>query len=116
MICYFIGRFVINQLVKRCARFPRARKIGLWAYESSYFVSCWMAALKLFMESYFDLAMCAAVAGYGMFQLPRGQDFSTLFNTKDDALASSLTIIYAFLTVVAPFIGYFIIIRNLPNL
>jgi amino acid permease len=75
-----------------------------------------MAFLKLYIESYFDLAMCSALAALAMMEIPLGQSFKSLFENPDDAMNNGFTMIYSVLVLLTPYIGYKIIVNNLGNL
>jgi len=62
LVVYYFGRWFLNTLARCCAKSKRMRKVGIYAHETSYVGNFLYAFLKLNIESYFDLAMCAALA------------------------------------------------------
>ena len=103
---YYIGRYILNSFAKSYPSSRTIRKIGIYAYEQSYLGNFWMAFLKLTVESYFDLAMCSALAALAMMEVPRGTNFSSFFQTGSDAMNNTFTIFYTILSLITPFVAY----------
>ena len=116
LFSFTIGKFILNTLARCCSRWKRMRKIGIWAYESSYIKNLWRDNLKLFVESYFDLAMCAALADLAFLEIPYGTDFITMFDTRDNAMSNGFSLLFTFLGIIVPLIAYRGIINNLHDL
>ena len=60
--------------------------------------------------------MCVVLSVLSFIEIPVGTDFKTLFEKKDDAMNSSITLIFVLLVVVSPYIGYIGIKNNFKNL
>ena len=113
---YSFGRYLLNSMARCCPTSVRCRKLGIYAYEASYTGNLWTSTVKLFIESFFDLTMCAMLANLSFLEIPKGASFASLFSNRDDAISSTLSLLYTLLVLVAPVIGYFSIKRNLGNL
>ena len=112
LVLYYLSRFLLNSFAKSCPSSSRMRKVGIYAYEASYLRNFWMAFLKLYVESYFDLAMCSALAALAMLEVPRGYNFAEFFRRPDDAMNNTFTILYTFICLITPYVGYKIITSN----
>lgn len=119
LILYYFLKAIINRIAVHCSRKPMARKIGIWAYEKSYKKTMWQAALKLFIECYFDLTMCVMLSVLSFFELG-DEGFMSLFTSpkmnKSDKMATVLTLVYSLLIIVVPIWGYIGIKSNLKSL
>ena len=56
---YEIVMSAINYLAVKCSGWYWARKVGMSVYSKSYWKNFKDGGIKLFIESYFDLAMCS---------------------------------------------------------
>jgi len=72
LVLYYLGKYLLNSIAKLCPSYKYSRFVGIWAYENSYKGSLWIASLKLFIESYFDLTMCAAISLLSFMEIPKG--------------------------------------------
>jgi ABC-type sulfate transport system permease component len=61
MLVYYLLVWILNLLAVHFKKSKTWREIGIWLYEKSFVHSFKQACFKLFIESYFDLAMCAAM-------------------------------------------------------
>lgn len=59
IVSYYVGGYVINHICKKFYWFRFARKIGIRVYQQSYYQQIKFGIMKLFMEAYFDLILCA---------------------------------------------------------
>lgn len=116
LVGYSVARFILNSMARCCPTSARCRRLGIYAYEESYTGNLWTAAVKLFIESFFDLTMCAMLANLSFLEIPAGTSFASLFDNRDDAISSTFSLLYTLLVLVAPLIGYFAIKRNLADL
>lgn len=114
LIVFFILLFLINSMAAKCSRFKCCRKLGVHVHEDSYKTALWQSIFKLFVESYFDLVMCAAL-GLLAF-VDEGVKFTDFWQTIDDSVNSSVSILYSIFVVAALFWFFSIITRNLKSL
>ena len=77
LVIYFVSRWVLNTMARCCAKSARMRKLGIYSYESSYIGNFWMASLKLYIESYFDLVMCSLLACLAWLEIRLEQSFAS---------------------------------------
>ena len=69
------------------------------------------------MESYFDLAMCALLGALALVEDQEGEfQFPLFWQTGDDILCSTLTIIYSCFVMIFPVYGHWKIMQNYDNL
>lgn len=61
IIGYEILLWLLNQIARRYPESERARSIGIYSYKKSYWRTIKNAQIKLYLESYFDLAFCAVL-------------------------------------------------------
>ena len=81
-------------------------------YIKSYKKDTIYASLKLYMESYFDLTLCAVLGGLAFVNdYEKGETFADYFRTPDDIFNSAVTIMYISLAVIFPLFGYAMIMR-----
>ena len=112
---FTISRFILNKIATKFAQYPFFRKVGMKFYRSSYKKEITHAQLKLFMESYFDLAMCAML-NFLSFYTNKNYTMGDYFGTFDDILCSMITLVYFVLIFVFPVWGYKLITENMDDL
>jgi hypothetical protein len=76
-------------------------------YEGNYWNEFVKATFKLFLESYFDIVMCVLLNLFAFFTME--DDLSSFFATRDDALCSTITIIYSALVLFFPLMCWIMI-------
>jgi len=69
IILYYIVLAIINKVAARKAHLERARKIGMWAYQPNWGSLLVIATKKLYLESYFDLALCSILNLVGLLEV-----------------------------------------------
>ena len=74
VIIITIAKYIINYLAVKLAKFKVARRLGMWAYQKTYFKNSVIANLKLFLEAFFDLTLCAFLNMYAFYKSPSMQD------------------------------------------
>jgi hypothetical protein len=118
---FFFGIFLFKlaaiccQLVARkCAKYRWARNLGIKSYSSAYLEELKYETVKIFLESYFDLALCAALNWISFFR--DADSFSEFLGNFDDSLCTSLTLIHIVLLLIAPFYGFYMIIKHKKEL
>jgi hypothetical protein len=79
-------------------------------YEESYWNAFVKGTFKLFLESYFDLVMCVMLNFYAFITMD--DEWSSFFATRDDALCSTITIIYSVLVLFFPLMCWIMIQRH----
>lgn len=108
ILTYPCALFFINLLARFFSKYQFFRNIGLWAYRRSYLLMFKYGFLKLLLESYFDLCICAILQIYEFIQKDRGEyKFMSFFGTRDDIICSVLTFIYMVLLLFIPSYYYF---------
>ena len=73
MTLFTLVKFIINKIAVYFARNPLARKLGIYIYSDSYWNEFKDGAMKLLMESYFDLAMCSLLNVLAFFEKVDGE-------------------------------------------
>jgi len=106
---YFITYFV-NKGCTFGARIPNLRRLGMLAYEDSYWNEFIKASYKLFLESYFDLVMCVLLNLFAFVKMD--DEWSSFFATRDDALCSTVTVLWGFMVLFFPLIAWHLIHHN----
>lgn len=105
-----IGRYIINRFAVWFSQKEWARKIGMWNYSSDSNLYTFTANnMKLYMESYFDLAFCTLL---GMTALVRAEQLEDFFLTHTDRFCSILTLVYAICMLAFPVLGQVVIWKN----
>ena len=79
-------------------------------YEGNYWDEFVKASFKLFLESYFDIVMCVMLNFYAFITMD--DEWKSFFATRDDALCSSITIIYSALILFFPLMCFRMIRKN----
>ena len=82
MICYYFSAYIINKVCVCNAKYAIARNIGVLFHEDDYWTSFIKASFKLFLESYFDLVMCAMLNLHGFIN--QHDEWKSFFATRDD--------------------------------
>jgi hypothetical protein len=118
---FFFGIFVLKlaiisfqHVARKCAKYSWARKLGIKSYSSSYYKELKYETVKIFLESYFDLALCAALNWVSFFR--DADSFSEFLDTFDDSLCTFMTLIHIFLLLIAPFYGFYMIKKHKKEL
>lgn len=97
---------MLNRLAVKFARSYYARKIGIQVDRESYIRCVWQASQKLFIESYFDLAICSFINIMAFEESKDSKEFAKFFETRDDIICSLITFIYTTAVFIMPIIGY----------
>ena len=105
---YFIGKYIINLVSAHYSKSEKFRTVGIYFYEQSYFKSFRRASFKLFIESFFDLAMCASISILAFKEV----DISLHFETGDNRLNSIITIMYSFAIIFFPVWSAYVINKH----
>lgn len=88
----FYFKRMINFICSKFARFRSIRKLGIFFHEFRQDESVMReAALKLFLESYFDLCMAVFLGIWAFFEEPLN-NFGLFFDSFDNVLSSIITI------------------------
>ena len=83
----------LNLIAVKFAKNKLARMLGIWAYDDSHLGTAGIETIKLYLESYFDLAICAFINLDAFLQKP--EEFGEFFKrSNDDLMCSILTIFY----------------------
>ena len=98
---------MINAVALRFAHNKNARLVGIRVYCPSYLHDMTQASLKLFLESYFDLAICSLLNLMAFIEY--NDEFSDFFSSFDDTLCSVFTIVYSILIFMTPLAAFYII-------
>ena len=107
-------RYVTNRICTFFANRSFFRKVGIMFYRKSYMMEIRNAHLKLFMESYFDLAFCALL-NFLSFYANKDYTIAAYFQTNEDIACSTITFIYFVIIFVFPLYGYILIMKNLDD-
>jgi hypothetical protein len=118
---FFVGIFLFKfvrmlgqALAVKFSKHERFRKLGIKTYSGSYWNEMKYEVFKLFLESYFDLVLCALL-NYLSFEKD-GKGIYNFTETFDDSLCTSITVVYLVLLLVAPFYGLYKIWRSRDEL
>ena len=112
---FALARYLLNKIAVRFARHAFCRKVGIMFYRKSYKREITNAHLKLFMESYFDLAFCALM-NFLSFYTNEEYNLGDYFHTVDDVFCSVITFVYFMLIIIFPVWGYKLIVNNQEDL
>ena len=83
----------INLVAIKFAKYKFAREVGIWAYDEDHLGTLGIETMKLYLESYFDLAICVFINIDAFSQKPEELgDFFT--RSKSDTMCSVLTVFY----------------------
>lgn len=104
LLVYYFVTYLINKACVYNARYSVARRIGILVYEENYWSGCVGATYKLFLESYFDIVMCVMLNGFAFIK--SDDEWASFFATGDDALCSTITIVYAALIFFYPLMSW----------
>ena len=104
---------LVNFLTARCPKNKRMRKLGMSVYYRNYKRSLLVGLLKLFLESYFDLTMCALL---GVFAFIEFRSIDVFFQTRDDIACTVVTIMYCLFVLIFPVYTYKVVSVNFKSL
>ena len=96
---YFMFCFIINKVCVCFATNSNARKVGRFVFYSHFGKAMWMATLKLYLESYFDLVICSFL---NLYAFGSNGGIAQFWTTRDDRYCSVMTIIYSIFTITFP--------------
>jgi len=68
LILFKVISYIVNKIAVKFARYKLARNIGMWVYSPSLLNDLKNEMLKLFLESYFDLANCSLMNILAFFE------------------------------------------------
>ena len=97
--------FLMNKIAIWQARRPIFRKIGLKVYSKSYWRDTKYSSQKLYMESYFDLTMCA-ILGFLDQDQTEGGGIREFMGNYSDIINSMVTIVYVVMGFVFVIVGF----------
>jgi hypothetical protein len=80
--------------------------MGMWAYEDSYSREATQGTLKLFLEGYFDLILCAFLM-FLAISTSDGKDYDEFFKGFNNRFCFSLTVFYAISLFIFPIFGIY---------
>ena len=111
---YILLEIMINKLALFCRKYKFCRKIGISFFNPRPIRSLWQGFLKFFMESYFDVVICAVLSVHGLINAEsKGKNF---FDHPQDIVCSSFTIFYSLAAICFPVWGVVILSRNFKKL
>ena len=108
--------FSLNWVATKCYRWSLFRRLGIWAYSDDYKKSMLIGTAKLFMESYFDLAMCTCMNTLAVYRSKDSADFMENLHGRDNILNFVICAICVVWIFYFPIFVYNIIRRNYNNL
>jgi hypothetical protein len=101
---FYLKRF-INFICSKLARFKIARIVGMYFHpEREQESVMYQAALKLFLESYFDLNIAIFLSCWDFYEVG---SIKILFDNFDNSVSSLITIVAALAILVFPFWSYY---------
>ena len=106
LLLYMMFNWFINKICTCNAKSSTARNIGIYVYQSSFWDQFTMSAFKLFLESYFDLTICTFINITAFIRAKNIKDFREFFETRDDIICSTISILYVFLVLYFPIFCY----------
>ena len=98
--------YTVNKVCAYYAKYPTARKVGMYVHEDNYWVGLVNGSFKLFLESYFDLVICTTINVTAFVRSKNMEDFKEFFATRDDVICSTITITYSFMILFFPVYCY----------
>ena len=110
-----MGRFLLNRVVRVCARRKAARWIGMRVPPIALKTS-FLASVRLFLESYFDLAMCAILNLTAFYETDDPEEWERFVATYDDKLNTAAAGVTLLLVLAFPAVVYCCIRRNFKRL
>ena len=106
LMVYILFSYMINKFCVYNAKYPIARKVGMFGHEDDYWNSFVDGSVKLFLEGYFDLVICTAINVFAFIRSKNIDDFKEFFSTPNDIMCSTISITYSFLLIFFPFYCY----------
>lgn len=106
----------MNRLATRYYQYSISRKVGIWAYQSNYKQEFTKASQKLFMESYFDLAMCTVLNTYALINSEDWADFEGFFIGASNIFNNVIGSVCMILVITFPIYSFRVIQSNFGNL
>lgn len=99
----FYSKRIINFICAKLARFRIARCIGIMIHEKKEDpIEMHLAAVKLFLEGYFDCAMANLLGLAGMLVGYLNNEFHLFWDSSHNIFCSTITIIWAILLLAFP--------------
>ena len=109
--------YLINKIAVRHAYHPTFRKIGMKVYSDSYWDNIKYSSLKLYMESYFDLTMCAFLGSLAFnADQSEGRGIGEFMDNYSDIINSLVTMVYIGMGIVFVLVGFIRLYRNRHDL
>lgn len=108
LVLYYATFWGINAVCVYFSYNTYARKVGIFVYEEDYRKELKNSTLKLFLESYYDLVICAFI-NFTAFYLVPSAEFGSFWSGRDNIVCSITTIVHAICIFVFPFYGHFLI-------
>ena len=112
ILCYLVFKVCLNQLAKLLSCNHYARRLGIWAYEDSYTNSFGQASAKLFMESYFELAIFTLINIIAMIKSGQSGNIEEFFDSPIEIVCSVLVFLMIILFIIYPIYGAVMIHKN----
>jgi hypothetical protein len=109
---YNLSRKVVSRTMVPCRRWKWARKLGVAIYVEDFKAMTERAVTKLFIESYFDNLLPLILGLYSFTQYP----LLHFVSTRDDAICTFTTLIFAYFVFRVPVQGYKYIRNNFETL
>jgi len=109
IMIYFFGLVFINKIATFRPHSERARGIGMWAFKPNWGLQMLISTKKLYLESYFDIVLCAFLNALALIESTSPEDFSEFFTGRDNLINQFFAAIGLFLTFTFPPYVYWII-------
>ena len=88
------------------------RRMGMWAFSPNYFTSIKVGTTKLFMESYFDLAMCSCLNTLILYRSKSWEEVLEYVTGRDNIMNFCISAVVVLWIFYFPILSYKIIHDN----
>lgn len=116
ILFYFLGQYYLNKVAVNNYKHFLSRKVGIWAYQVNYKLQFIKASQKLFMESYFDLAMISLLNTVALWRSEDWTDFWEFFDGPQNIINNFIGSVCMVFIVIFPIYSFRIIKKNFGHL
>jgi len=117
IVAFNIGQEILNKIATLMPKFKWCRRMGMLVYAENWKKDISDEVSKLFLESYFDIAMCALLALLAFTEKnEHGEyEFFSFFGSGSDISCSLLSILHMFLIIYYPIKSYRLLINSFAS-
>lgn len=102
-------KWALNAVAARNSENYYWRRLGMWAYSPDHSAELWYTTHKLLLESCFDLALCCCLQLSAFLD---ADDFGSFWVGRDNAICSTIAILYAILMPTFLYCGWSFLSEN----